>query len=190
MTAHSKQIIDEFCGLCDKLLQTWQMRKYLFDDNPNEGALKIPYHQHFFYRIQAVLQESWLHQLAKLHDPAVQGGSNGHVNLSIDYIIDYGKWEPKTKNELIELRTKMTALAKPIRDARNKILSHNDLVVLLESKELGGFDQGEDEIYFNNLRKFASLVSETGIGEPFVYEDLVPNDVDAFMNCFLRGSRT
>lgn len=190
MSAHSKQVIDEFCRLCDWLLQTWQMRKYLFDENLNETILKAPYHQYFFYRIQVVFQESWLHQLAKLHDPAVQGGSNGHVNLSIDYIVDYGNWEPKIKSELIELRTKMTSLAKPIRDVRNKILSHNDLVVLLESKELGGFDQGEDEIYFDNLRKFVSLVRETALGEPFVYDDLVRNDVDAFMKCFLRGSRT
>ena len=190
MSAHSKQVIDEFCVLCERLLNTWQMRKYLFDENPNETVLKEPYLQHFFYRIQRILQESWLHQLAKLHDPAVQGGQNSHINLSIDYIIDYGNWEPSIKIQLTEWRNKMAALAKPTRDVRNKILAHNDLVVLLESKELGGFDKGEDEIYFSHLCKFASLVRETVVGEPFRYDELVSNDVDAFMNCYLRGYRT
>lgn len=187
MPAHSKQVIDQFCGLCDWLLQTWQMRKYLFDKNPDEAVLREPYHQHFFYRLQVVLQESWLHQLAKLHDPAVQGGPNGHINLSIDYIIEYGYWDPTLKAELVDLRAKMTTIAKPIKDARNKVLSHNDLAVLLESRELGGFDKGDDEIYFENLLKFASRVREATLGEPFLYDDLVKNDVAAFMNTFLRG---
>jgi hypothetical protein len=79
-------------------------------------------------------------------------------------------------------------LAKPIKDARNKILSHNDLSVLLENKNLGGFDPGEDEKYFLKLNKFACLVSQAVLGEPFIYDDLVKNDVDVFMQDFLRGS--
>ncbi len=81
----------------------------------------------------------------------------------------------------------MTLLAKPIRDVRNKILSHNDLAVLLSSKELGGFDPGEDESYFGMLHEFASLVRQTALGEPFVYDDMVRSDVLVFMRTFLRG---
>lgn len=189
MSAHSKEVIDKFCELCDWLMQVWQTRKYLFDENPDEAALKEPRHAHFFYRLQVVLQENWLLQLAKLHDAAVQGGANGHINLSIDYIIEYGQWDPRTKSELIDLRSKLTSLAKPIRDARNKVLSHNDLAVLLASNDLGGFDPGEDEAYFLSLREFASLVRQTALGEPFVYDDLIRNDISVFMQSFLRGAR-
>ncbi len=80
-------------------------------------------------------------------------------------------------------------LAQPIRDARNKVLSHNDLAMLLASNDLGGFDPGEDEAYFLSLREFASLVRQTALGEPFVYDDLIRNDVSVFMQSFLRGAR-
>jgi hypothetical protein len=189
MSAHSKQVVDEFCNLCDWLMQIWQLRKYLFDENPEEAALKDPRHEHFFYRLQVVLQENWLLRLAKLHDPAVQGGANGHINLSINYMIEYGQWVPKTKDELLALRDKMTGVAKPIRDARNKILSHNDLAVILSHEVLGGFDPGQGEAYFQLLCEFASVVRQAALGEPFVYDDLVKNDVEVFMQSFLYGSR-
>ncbi len=188
MSANSREVIEKFCGLCDWLLQIWQMRKFLFDENPFESVLREPRYAHFFYRIQVVLQEHWLHQLAKLHDPAVQGGATGHTNLSLDYIIEYGQWDTQTETKLKDLKSKMSCLAKRVRDARNKVLSHNDLVVLLTSKELGAFDPGEDEQYFIRLREFASLVTESVLGEPFVYDDLVENDVSSFMHAFLRGA--
>ena len=80
----------------------------------------------------------------------------------------------------------MERLAIPVKDARNKILSHNDLAVLLSSSELGSFDPGEDETYFRALLQFASLVSEKVLGEPFVHDDLVKTDVATFLHDFGR----
>jgi AbiU2 len=188
MSPHSREVIEKFCELCDWLLQVWQMRKCLFDENPDESVLRDPRYAHFFYRLQVVLQENWLHQLAKLHDPAVQGGANRRIKLSIDYIIENGQWDAQTVAKLRDLKLKMSSLAKPVRDARNKVLSHNDLAVLMKSDQLGAFEPGEDERYFNNLREFASLVSGSVLGEPFIYDDLVKNDVSIFMHAFLRGA--
>ena len=188
MSAHSRDVAKKFCQLCDWLLQVWRMRKFLFDENPDVQLLQEPRHAHFFYRLQEVLQENWLHQLAKLHDPAVQGGGpKGHINLSIDYIIEYGQWEPGIKDQLQLLRAKMMSLAKPVKDARNKVLSHNDLAVLLANTSLGTFDPGEDEVYFEALESFATVVSEQVLGEPFTFDDLVKNDVAIFMHDFARG---
>ena len=165
------------------------MRKFLFDENPNVQLLKDPRHAHFFYRLQEVLQENWLHHLAKLHDPAVQGGPKGHIdyNLSIDYMIEYGQWESAIRDQLELLQAKMVGLAKPIKDARNKVLSHNDLAVLLANTILGTFDPGEDEVYFEALKSFATIISEQVLGEPFTYDDLVRNDVAIFMHDFAQG---
>ena len=74
-----------------------------------------------------------------------------------------------------------------ITDVRNKILCHNDLSIILQSKELGEFNPREDVIYFDCLIKFVSLLKEVGFGEPFVYYNLVENDIAAFMKCFNRG---
>ncbi|ART55273.1 hypothetical protein CBP36_08780 [Acidovorax carolinensis] len=108
--------------------------------------------------------------------------------FTLDYIIEYGQWDTQTEAKLKDLKSRMSSLAKPVRDARNKVLSHNDLAVILTSNELGAFDPGEDEQYFIRLREFASLVTESALGEPFVYDDLVENDVSSFMHAFLRGA--
>lgn len=184
MSAHSREVVDKFCNLCDWLMQIWQMRKSLFDENPHKAVLMDARYGRFFYLWQEVLQSSWLHELAKLHDPPKQGS---YFNLSIDYMIEYGKWDTPTKNQLQELRSRLSAFAELVRDARNKILSHNDREVLLDSKELGGFKPGEDESYFKTLHQFASLVRKAALDEPFVYDDLVKNDVSSFMNTFLHG---
>jgi AbiU2 len=182
---HSREVVNRFCELCDWLLQSWQTRKYLFDENPDLALLQEPRYAHFFYRIGEITQEYWLHQLAKMHDPARD--KSGNVNLSISYIVECGEWDKETKPRLDELRTKMLSLSYQIKDARNKILSHNDLEIIMGEKHIGAFDPGDDEDYFAYLQEFASLVKEIVMGEPFVYDDLVSNDVEVFMQCFKRG---
>lgn len=185
MPSHSEVTIREFLKLCDWLLQSWQMRKYLFDENEDLDILQSPRHAHFFYRIQETFQESWLHQLAKLHDPAVQGSN---INLSIEYIIEFGSWDYEFKNKLSSIKTKMLGLSAPARAARNKILSHNDLKIILENNgPLGQFNAGEDTAYFSALIEFCNLVSQQVLNEPFCYDDLVKNDVAGFMSQFKSG---
>jgi hypothetical protein len=184
LATHSKEVLEQFCTLCDWILQSWQMRKYLFDENPDIDSLKAPHYEHFFFRLSVILQEYWLQQVAKLHDPAVQ---LGYSNLSIDYVIDCGEWDTKTKAELRSVRNKMMAFETKLRAVRNKLLSHNDLTTILQAHELGGFDEGDDTEYFAHLAKFASTVRKAMFGELFLYDDLVRNDIDLFMAAFNRG---
>ncbi|WP_299267399.1 hypothetical protein [uncultured Psychrosphaera sp.] len=185
MSHHTEVVVKEFFKICDWLFQTYQMRKYLFDENPNVNKIRAPRHEHFFYRIQEVFQESWLHQLAKLHDPAVQGGN---INLSLDYIIEFGGWNEEEKSKLCSCVKEMESISKSVKKARNKLLSHNDLKTITEGVgEYGSFKSGEDIFYFNSLNKFCEIVSQSVLNQPFVYDDLVQNDVDAFMTQFMRG---
>ena len=112
MSHHTEVVVKEFLKICDWLFQTYQMRNYLFDENPDVNSIRTPRHAHFFYRIQEVFQESWLHQLAKLHDPAVQGGN---VNLSLDYIIEFGRWDSEIKSELYSCKENMTTISKSVK---------------------------------------------------------------------------
>jgi hypothetical protein len=182
---HNKEVVERFCNLCDWLLQSLQTRKYLFDENPDLAILQEPRYVNFFYRISEMTQEYWLHQLVKMHDPARD--KSGNLNVSIDYIVECGEWDEVTKSRLNELRTAMNNLAHKLRDARNKLLSHNDLAIIMKEKRIGAFCPGDDERHFQCLCKFASIAKESVTGEPFVHDDLVSNDVEAFMQCFKRG---
>jgi hypothetical protein len=185
MSHHTEIVVKEFFKICDWLLQTYQMRTYLFEENHDVDSIRIPRHDQFFYRIQEVFQESWLHQLAKLHDPAVQGGN---VNLSLDYIIEFGGWDSEVKSELYSCKDKMAIISKSVKTARNKLLSHNDLKTITEGAgNYGSFALGEDIKYFASLKDFCEIISQSVLGKPFLYDDMVKNDVDAFMTQFMRG---
>lgn len=126
-----------------------------------------------------------MHQLAKLHDPAVQGGN---INLTFEYIIEYGGWEQEFKDELLGLKKRLDVLYPSIKIARNKMLSHNDYKTMIGHEEaFGAFKEGEDVNYFNALKEFCERISQAVFGEPFVYDELVKNDVDVFMTQFIRG---
>jgi len=185
MSHHTEVVIKEFLKICDWLFQTYQMRKYLFDENLDVESIKTPRHNHFFYRIQEVFQDSWLHQLAKLHDPAVQGEN---INLSIDYIIEFGGWNNDVNSKLYSCKDDMANVSKSVKTARNKLLSHNDLKTITEGAgEYGSFEHDEDIKYFSALKEFCEIISQNVLEKPFVYDDLVQNDVDAFMTQFKRG---
>lgn len=118
MAAHSKEVAKKFCERCNWLLEVWQLRKFLFDENPDLEILRTPHHQDFFHRLHVIIQEYWRHEVAKLHDPSTQHGS---INLTIDYMIEFGGWDAETKSKLENLRAEMIVLSKPIKAARNKI---------------------------------------------------------------------
>src|SRR5271154_1203190 len=124
MTAHSEIVVDKFCERCQWAYESWSTRRVLFDDKPRSAKLRISKSGKALYRISEIMQDYWILQVSKLHDPASQ---QGQINLGIDYMIRFGGWDITTKSKLESLQTQLNELAAKIRPARNKILSHNDL---------------------------------------------------------------
>ncbi|MBU8901670.1 MAG: hypothetical protein KOO69_02910 [Victivallales bacterium] len=123
----NKEIVEEFCKLCQWAYESWITYRTLFDDNPKIEELKKGSHKYFFYRLNIIMQEYSLQQFVKLHDPAIQ---KKYKNLSFKFIIKYGDWSKETSNKLKRLVKKMEkVMAKSIKDARNNVLAHNDLLI-------------------------------------------------------------
>lgn len=184
MSGITKQVARAFCEYCDWTQRCWLLRKHLYDDNPQQAILNRPHNKYLFVHLEKVLQEYWLHQVAKLHDRAMQ---NGRFNLTIEYIVTQGTWAPETERKLQELSGQLDGLSQAIRIARNRLLSHNDLEVILEGIDLGAFEEGEDLKYFESLRAFANVVHEAVIGGPYPFDDLVENDVHVLMSTLSRA---
>lgn len=185
MPALSSELVEAFCQHCDWAEQCWLLRKHLFDDNRDRQLLFKPRHAHFFNRLALILQEHWLHEVAKLHDRASQAGRS---NLTVDYILENGEWTGEARDRLGSLRARLLVLAEAIREVRNKLLSHHDVDIILSGQSLGAFDEGIDVDYFRALREFASAVHEAVLGTPYEFDGLTPNDVDTFMAQFRRGA--
>lgn len=182
-----KKLIVEFCKHCDWAYQAWQLRKHMFDDNPRKTLLWHPDQKHFFNMLALILQEYWLQEVAKLHDPAIQ---NGAKNLSVNYILDHIEWPPHVKEELENVARNLGALPEAIRPARNKLLAHHDLNTIRSGKWLGGFENETDLKYFEQLQLFVNLAHAEVIGGPYPFDSLIKNDVAGFMEAIARGIRT
>jgi hypothetical protein len=175
------EIARRFAQHCDWAEQCWHLRKYLFDDNPRMKDLFEPRHAHFFRRLSIALQEYWLHEVAKLHDPPKQAG---RINLTIDYVFEFGTWDPSVKATLAGLKERLARLAQAVKVARNRLLSHNDLEITMSGESLGTFEDGDDVAYFEALREFANVVHTNIVGTPYLFDGLTKNDVEAFMADF------
>lgn len=178
MTALSQSVALEFCKLCGWAYETWLNHRELFDLNPRAAELKSSFAGEALARLSVISQEYSLHQIVKLHDPAVVSGK---ITLGIDYVVTYGAWSPSARSQLEDLRSKLNRFGSQLRDVRNKALSHNDLAQIVAGGTLGEFQVGDDEKYFRILQEFVDIVHGEVVGGPWPFDDLVKNDVAALL---------
>jgi len=179
MTALSNEIVSEFCSLCNLAYESWRLHKLLIDDNPHYDPMRRDKCGGFLERLSRITQEYALLQLVKLHDPAVQKNS---INLTLEYVITYGGWDEETLSQLKELFIKLESLAKKIRPARHKFLSHNDLESILSSAVLGPFQEGADNEYYKVLQEFVNIIHIDTYGRPYPFDKTVEKDVQSILD--------
>jgi hypothetical protein len=187
MTVLGPKVVEKFCKICNWAYESWTTRQTIFDNNPNRDQLEKSLGSESLSRISTITQEYVLFQIIKLHDPAVQ---KGDINLTFEYIINYGGWDQETVLILNDLFSKLDKLAQYIRPARNKILSHNDLKSILDDVPLGVFPQGKDIEYFRILQEFVNVVHDKSVGDPYVFNDLAKSDAQDFLETIQKNSAT
>jgi hypothetical protein len=176
--ALSATVVRHFCTLCDKAHEYWLNHLELFDNNRRDTELVNSVARPEWERLSIISQEYSLLQLVKLHDPAVM---NGNCNLGIKYVLAYGGWSESVRHGLAALAKELDRFAKPLLDARNKILSHNDLATMVAGAALGAFPVGDDEKYFKALQEFVNIVHGEVIGGPCPFNNFVKQDIAYFL---------
>ena len=182
MAIMTEEVALKFCELCNWVYESWITHKALFENNRNKEN-NIGRCAQFTSRLSIVTQEYSLQQIAKLHDRAVQGAS---TNLTIDYVMTFGEWGER-KDEVEEIAARLDGLKERIIPARNKILSHNDLITILENQPLGGFPEGDDEDYFEALQDLVNVVHDRWRDGPYPFNDLAEADVHEFLHLLEAG---
>ena len=168
-----RDIVEKFCGICNWTYQAWCMHKFLYDENPKVKSLMQSKHNGFFSRLSDITQEYSLHQIAKLHDPAMQ---RGKTNLTLEYILENGGWTQDIRDQLEAVKVQLDEFGKNLNAARNKVLSHIDLNSVLEDQIHSAFPQGADDEYFENLQEFVNIIHENTVGGIFPFDDLAKAD--------------
>jgi AbiU2 len=185
VTGHAlADVAPHFCRLAGDVISQWEFQKRLSEHWASGGALRSARFGAFFTRINDVLVEGWFLSVARLHDPA---SSSSQENLSVKYIAEHPQLDPLIRSELQSLISEMQRFADTVKAPRNKLLAHKDVHTVLGIGSMGCFAEGQDGEYIDRLRTFATLVSERVCSTPFVYDDLVRNDVDSVMSALSKG---
>ena len=179
----SMQVIIEFCNQCNWVYQTWLFRKTLFDDNPYAAELRKSDAGAALKLLRTITHEYSMLQIMKLHDPEKTGV---HINLSINYILNNGRWPEPLFSKLKEQVARLDGFASLLRPARHKILSHTDLNTTLNHSTLGAFPEGKDLQYFEDLMDFANTVHKEVCGEPYAFDDLVSTDAEDLIRVMIK----
>lgn len=182
MNPISPDVANKFCELCNWTYECWVTHKQLFDEN-DRTEITIAKAEYFTSRLSIVTQEYVLLQICKLHDPAIQRNS---LNLSIDYILRFGEWGPD-KEKIQNIVSRLKVLFDKINPARNKVLAHHDLEVLMEVDTLGEFPNGLDDEYFTALQELVNEVHVKWFDGPYPFNDLANTDVEEFLNILERA---
>lgn len=122
------------------------------------------------------LEYSYL-QICKLHDRAFSKATKSY-NLSIGYMLEYFAWGNESES-IEELTAKLNQLHSCINPARNKVIAHNDLEIVLKGEPVGEFPGGLDVEYFRYLQEFVSRVHERWVGGPYPMKDMNLGQADA-----------
>jgi hypothetical protein len=119
MVAHSPIIVEKFYDLCNRAYTVWRIHNLVFRDNPRKKELETSVAGNALEHFSIISQEAILHQISKLHDPAVQ---QGQINLGVEYMVRFGGWDKTTEAKLQELKGQLDELAKKIRPARETLI--------------------------------------------------------------------
>jgi hypothetical protein len=177
-TERDTQTVRKFCDSYFWMLVLMRYFQELFEGNERVPLQTMKRAAHFFNDLSNLIVDQFLLQAAKIMDRA---RSFGRDNLSVYYVLKRISWPEDMKKILKGYIKQMEKFNELIREARNRILSHNDLETILEGKTLGQFPEKMDRDFLNTLGKFAELVHQTCIGSPYDPNETFAGDAIDFM---------
>lgn len=179
--AYSEREVTVVRKFCNSYFWMRILRRYFKEIFEKQRIAPLPIMKtaaHFFNDLSNLMVDHFLLQAAKIMDRAQTFGRD---NLSVYYILERITWSSEVKQKLSECVSQMELFNEHIRDARNRILSHNDLETILQGEVLGKFPEGMDTDFLSSLGEFAELAHRTCVGIPYNPVETFPGDAIDFM---------
>ncbi|MBP2659083.1 MAG: hypothetical protein H6Q69_2115 [Firmicutes bacterium] len=121
----------------------------------------------FFNTLNDLLQRDFFLECAKILEPCTSR-VKGEVreNLTVNLFVERTGWTNEQQVRLNEFRDRLQRFYPWIKDARNKIIGHNDLLTYEneQSDGLGAFQEGLDVEFVETLEEFYNYLHEISFG--------------------------
>lgn len=181
---NAKRAVKKFCDHVFWLRIVRHIYEELFE-NKDSHALMEKAAPSFFDDLNTILQNYLLLEFAKITDPSKSGKKE---NFTVENLLTTVDWPQSAKENLAILNEKTKKFRVHVLDARNKLLAHMDKGVFLAGDLLGGFPEGEDEVFLNALEEICNITHEASFGS--INGQMVmahPGDVINLKRALLNG---
>lgn len=151
----AKNMVQRFCDQVLWLRNIRHIFRELFENETSEILIDRTAPS-FFGDLNKILHRYVLLEFAKITDPAV----TKRENFSVANLIASIDWPQGIRNKLAPLKDKAEEFRRYILDVRNKSLAHTDKKEHMANSSLGGFPEGEDEIFLETLQEICDITHE------------------------------
>lgn len=202
MSKSQQKLPNEFVNIFEELNQhiyllhaNWLIFKQLYATDEKRVELLNEFAPIFFRYCQDSFIDNILLSIARLIDPKKSAGKD---TLSLDQLIS--KVNPKTyddlRNNIDKQYSKLKSVCKPVKNARNQRLAHNDLSVALKLNPtpLTIMDEELKNLIDNILLSFRNLMTTIwNYFNPDIelgYEIIMPNDGETIISALEKAKES
>jgi hypothetical protein len=143
------ELVKKFCNIVFRFHVLHHTYKELFEDEDAHILMENTANS-FFSDLNTILHHYILLEFAKITDPAKTGKNE---NFTIDNLIESIDWPEDILSTLTSLSDKAKKFRDYLIEARHKLLAHMDKGVHLNGKNIGGFPEGEEELFLQTLKE-------------------------------------
>jgi hypothetical protein len=154
---NSRATVAEFCKLCAHVSFVYNLYRSLFVSDTSRLELYKAIAPFCFRAINDFLVEYVLLQFSKITDPAKTGQ---YVNVTTNYILQELDWPEEIHQNLAQINARLMGFREYIEPERSKRIAHNDRDAQLIGQSLGGFPEGADQKFLEDLQEFAALANQ------------------------------
>jgi hypothetical protein len=155
---HSGKIYYQLINKIIGLNQEWNTYKVLFIDNEESVDLMNKVSSYVFYVFQKNLRNELVLNISRLTDPPQTGK---HINISIPLLqrsLKENNFDLKTQEEIqLQMGWIINKLTPPLRELRNKIISHNDYETTLGNRSTQ--DKLTNDIFMHLIESINNLIN-------------------------------
>ncbi|MEX0643361.1 MAG: hypothetical protein WD468_11700 [Pirellulales bacterium] len=136
-----------------------------------------------------IIKEYSFLQIAKLHDPL---RTSGHTNQSIQHFVKkYDDQSGSLAAKYHAFEEKHSDFIDAARRARRKVIAHNDLAASSTAERHGAYQDGLDEVYFDELPSLLTAIyKQAGMALFPGWHTPFEQDVAAFIRILLDRKAT
>ncbi|MGB6177164.1 MAG: hypothetical protein WBF43_12705 [Methylocella sp.] len=153
---NSRATAAEFCKLCAQVSFVYNLYRSLFVSDASRLELYKAIAPFCFGAINDFLVEYVLLQFSKITDPVNTGK---HFNLTTNYILQKLDWPEEIRQKLEQINARLISFRKYIEPERSKRIAHIDRDAQLKGQSLGGFPEGTDLQFLEDLQEFVAIAN-------------------------------